>query len=171
MANPNPLPPLARLNELLTYDPQEGVLRWRDKRSNRGAGSVAGTSHKGGYIDVQIDRVRYKAHRLAYYMGTGIDPLSHQVDHYPDPAPDNNKLDNLRLAINTADNCSTRTHNRTQPVVIAYADGLLLQCRSQYAAAVTLGCDRKTIRRHLRSGTPTAMGHRLYAYPRTLQRP
>ena len=167
MANHNPLPPLARLNELLTYDPQEGVLRWRVCVGGRPIGSVAGGVGKDGYIQIQVDTVRYYAHRIAYYMGTGIDPLGHQVDHCPDNTPTNNKLDNLRLAINTADNCSTRTHKRTQSVVIAYADGLLLQCPSQYAAARTLDCDRRTINRHLRSGTPTAMGHRLYAYPRT----
>jgi hypothetical protein len=167
MANHNPLPPLARLNELLTYDPQEGVLRWRVSVGGRPTiGRVAGGVGKDGYVQIQVDRVRYAAHRIAYYMGTGIDPLDHQVDHYPDATRSNNRLANLRLAINTADNCSTRTHKRTQPVVIIYADGLLLQCPSQLAAAHTLGCARKTIQTHLRSGTPTAMGHRLYAYPR-----
>jgi hypothetical protein len=78
----------------------------------------------------------------------------------------NNKLANLRLAINTADNCSTRTYRPTQPVVIAYADGLLLQCASQGVAASTLGVNHTTIMDHLHSGTPTATGHRLYAYPR-----
>ena len=165
MANPNPLPPLARLNELLTYDPQEGVLRWRVRHNNRAAGEVAGSPTSDGYLHIKIDKVKYKAHRIAYYMGTGIDPLDHQVDHCPDTTRTNNKLDNLRLAINTADNCSTRTHKRTQPVVIAYADGLLSQCPSQLAAARTLGCHRRTIDRHLHDGTPTAMGHRLYAYP------
>lgn len=164
MAKHNPLPPLARLQELLHYDPQEGVLRWR-RCPNGTRRDVAGCVTNKGYIDVQVDGRKYQAHRIAYYMGTGIDPLHHQVDHCPDPTPTNNKLDNLRLAIDTADNCTTRTHLRTQPVVIAYADGLLLQCPSQGAAARTLGVHLRTIQRHLRSGTPTAMGHRLYAYP------
>ena len=167
MSKHNPLPPLERLNELLHYDPQEGVLRWRDARGPRHAGRAAGGVNKRGYLNIGIDGVRYAAHRIAYYMGTGIDPQAHQIDHCPDPTRSNNRLANLRLAINTADNCTTRTHKRTQPVVIAYADGLLLQCPSQYAAARTLGVARKTIFTYLRSGTPTAMGHRLYAYPCT----
>ena len=165
MTKHKPLPPLERLNELLHYDPQEGVLRWRVGVGNRTAGSVAGSITDRGYLQVGINGIRYKAHRIAYYMGTGIDPLHHQVDHCPDPTPTNNKLDNLRLAIDSADNCSTRTHLRTQPVVIAYADGLLLQCPSMGAAARTLGVGRPIIRLHLLSGTPTSMGHRLYAYP------
>jgi len=166
MAKHNPLPPLARLHELLHYDPQEGVLRWRDA-APRNRGREAGSLKADGYMRVQIDGRRYYAHRIAYYMGTGIDPQHYQIDHHPDPTRTNNKLDNLRLSINTADNCATRTHKhtRTQPVVIAYADGLLLQCASQGIAARTLGLNRETIRRHLHSGTPTDMGHRLYAYP------
>jgi hypothetical protein len=167
MANHNPLPPLARLNELLTYDPQEGVLRWKVRHNNRAAGMVAGSPTSDGYLHIKIDGVKYKAHRIAYYMGTGIDPQAHQIDHCPDPTRTNNRLANLRLAMGTADNCSTRTHLRTQPVVIAYADGLLLQCPSQHAAANIMNCSTRTIRRYLRMGTPMPTGHRLYAYPRT----
>lgn len=166
MANYNPLPPLERLQQLLHYDTQEGVLRWRVSQGRAKAGSEAGYVEEDGYVEVRVDGVRYKAHRIAYYMGTGVDPLAHQVDHCPDPTRTNNRLANLRLAVDSADNCSTRRRSPTQAVVIAYPDGLLIQCPSQYAAARTLGCCRKTLRRSLRMGTPLATGHRVYAYPR-----
>ncbi len=169
MPTHRPLPPLARLQELLAYDPEEGVLRWKVNRAGvKPAGAVAGGHAGRGYLQIQIDGVRYKTHRIAYYMGTGIDPGNHQIDHHPDTTRTNNRLANLRLATDTADNCSTRKgENATKRIVIACPDGLLLQCPSMYAAARTLGVGHTTIYRHLRSGTPTATGHRVYHYPRT----
>ena len=167
MATHKPLPPLARLRELLDYDPETGVLTWRVRRGSTPAGSVAGCDNGRGWHQVTIDGVRYKAHRIAYYLGTGTDPGDYQIDHCPDPTRANNRLANLRLATDGADNCSTRSTSPTRRVVIAYPDGLLLQCPSLWAAARTLGVAHTTIRRRLLSGTPLASGHRVYHYPRT----
>lgn len=166
MATHRPLPPLERLHELLVYEAETGVLRWRVMRNlnNATAGSVAGSDNGSGYLQVMIDGVRYKAHRLAYYMGTGSDPGEWEIDHI-DRDRCNNRLNNLRLADRSLN--STNRINKHRPVAIACPDGLLLQCPSVAAAAQHLLCDRNTIRRHLQRGTPTSTGHRIYNYPRT----
>ncbi|MBR0868930.1 hypothetical protein JQ633_01060 [Bradyrhizobium tropiciagri] len=70
-----PLPSLARLSELLSYDPDSGVLIWKwlpaTSRSNIGfnnrcAGKVAGTIGKTGYLVVGIGKSYYLAHRVIW---------------------------------------------------------------------------------------------------------
>lgn len=164
MAEHLPLPPLARLHELLLYNPDTGVLTWR-ARNGRVAGCRKGYR---GYTAITIDKKKYKAHRICYYMGTGIDPGQCQIDHYPDNNPSNNRLNNLRLALDTADNLSTKRQRGTRRIVLASPDGLLLQCASIASAARTLGCATSTLLDRLSTGTPTRDGWRAYNYPRTL---
>ena len=58
-------------------------------------GQEAGTI--GKYRRIRFNDKAYPAHRLAYYMYHGIDPLESEVDHI-DGNYYNNKIDNLRLA-------------------------------------------------------------------------
>ena len=96
-----PLPPLEELKEYLDYNPDTGILTWIKKPTNSvKVGQVAGGS-KGshGYIAIQFKGQMYLAHRIAYYMYHGIDPLENLVDHeYGDRS--NNKIKDLRLASN-----------------------------------------------------------------------
>lgn len=96
-----PLPSLERLNELFTYEPLTGDLRWKSvppqfKRAK--PGDLVGTIGAKGYRVVGIDRIYYLAHRIIWKMMTGADPVD-QVDH-EDTNRLNNRWNNLREADN-----------------------------------------------------------------------
>lgn len=57
-----------RLRDVLDYDADTGLFRWKARTSNRvRVGSVAGAhSHVLGYVMISIDGRLYKAHRLAW---------------------------------------------------------------------------------------------------------
>ena len=91
------LPPVERLHELLAYDPATGVFAWKVNRGRKArAGSVAGTLDSNGYRVVKIDGVKYFAHRLAWKIATGLDPVA-TIDHR-NRVPDDNRIANLREA-------------------------------------------------------------------------
>lgn len=111
MPNHRPLPPLARLNELLEvveippdkYGTWSGLV-WKVRRGCRRAGSVAGnpqpTLRNSNRVDwvVGVDGVKYLASRLIYCMARGEDPGDVQVDH-EDQNWLNNNAWNLRLDV------------------------------------------------------------------------
>ena len=85
----------ARLHELLSYDPETGVMRWRvDRARTAKAGQIAGTRNDRGYISIAIDRKVYRAHRLAWLYIHGKWP-NYEVDHI-DGDRTNNRIKNLR---------------------------------------------------------------------------
>jgi hypothetical protein len=92
-----------RLKQLLDYDPESGVFKWRERRSRLAhAGSVAGSVSKasrhngGGYRWIGVDGREYLAHRLAWIYMTGVDSAC-EVDH-KNCDRDDNRFDNLREA-------------------------------------------------------------------------
>lgn len=86
----------ARLKELLRYDPFTGVLTWKVDKGNRKAGSVAGTTpnNRREYVEIRIDGVLYKAHRLAWLYTYGAFPKK-ETDHIKHDGRDN-KITSLR---------------------------------------------------------------------------
>jgi hypothetical protein len=96
------------LNERLAYDPESGVLTWKERplghfkqrqywlRWNKlFAGSVAGTISSNGYVVIEMDGVAHKAHRLAWQMTHG--DLPKFIDHINGDRGDN-RIENLRPA-------------------------------------------------------------------------
>ena len=95
---------LARLQEILEYDPETGVFRWKINMPPRGlVGAIAGTVAASGHRVIGINGERYLAHRLAWFYVNGKWP-QRGLDH-EDGQPDHNWIDNLREATQ-AQNCA-----------------------------------------------------------------
>lgn len=100
-----PLPSLERLNELFTYEPLTGDIRWKSIPANfrrAKVGDIVGTIGARGYLIVGVDRVQYLSHRIIWKMVTGADPAD-QVDH-----ADTNRLNNRWLNLRDATNGPNR---------------------------------------------------------------
>jgi hypothetical protein len=90
---------ISRLHELLAYEPDTGVLRWRVARGRYGnrlkAGTIAGGREPNGYIQVRVDDRLIRAHRIIWAMQYGYWPKT--IDHINRDKGDN-RLVNLREA-------------------------------------------------------------------------
>ena len=101
----------ARAREVLDYDPDTGVFRWKvTRRGSASAGVVAGSLHSNGYWYIQVDGRHYLAHRLAWLITNGAFPAD-QIDHI-DGDPANNRIANLREATNAENMQNLRRANR-----------------------------------------------------------
>lgn len=84
-----------RLREVLDYDPESGLFRWKQRRGRAAAeGQVAGTPHPGGYICIKVFQNVVLAHRLAWLYVHGEWPKN-KIDHMNGVRNDN-RLCNLR---------------------------------------------------------------------------
>ena len=106
-----------RLRELLDYDPETGVFRW--KTPIRGmrvrVGQIAGYIHLRGYRDIYIGKRKYQAHRLVWLYLYGRWPTD-QIDHI-NGVKDDNRRENLREATNienTQNARHARRNNKTK---------------------------------------------------------
>lgn len=93
------------LRQLLDYDPDTGVFRWRERPdgsadwNKMNASRVAGSVNNRGYRIIKIANVRYRAHRLAWLHVYGEWP-SEQIDHI-NRDKDDNRIANLRIVNNS----------------------------------------------------------------------
>jgi hypothetical protein len=85
-----------RLKELLHYEPETGTFTWVKARPGCKLGATAGTINCYGYVQIMLDRVTYRAHRLALLYVHGLYPPD-GVDHINRGKTDN-RIVNLRYA-------------------------------------------------------------------------
>lgn len=86
------------LKELLSYDPETGIFTNLTQRGRVKKGAVAGSKYSNGYIYIEIDRKKYRAHRLAWLYVYGKFPKTF-LDHINE-IKDDNRIVNLRSATN-----------------------------------------------------------------------
>lgn len=113
-----------RLEEVLDYNPDTGVFRWRVARLGVRENTVAGCIYNTGYRVIVINRERYLAHRLAWLYVHGYMPEP-EIDHR-NGNRDDNRLANLRQVSRTcnARNCKIPVNNRTGVKGVSfYRDG------------------------------------------------
>jgi len=96
-----------RLREVMHYDPVTGDFTRRiSLGANAPAGEIAGSLKPSGYVTIDIDGKRYRAHRLAWLYVTGEHPRS-MVDHR-DNIRNHNWWSNLRLADHQQNGANSR---------------------------------------------------------------
>lgn len=84
----------AELLEIVDYDAETGVMRWRKNRGRVRAGEEVGSRDVAGYIQVQIKGKMYRVHRLVWLYTHGEWPKG-MIDHI-NRVKDDNRLSNLR---------------------------------------------------------------------------
>lgn len=82
------------VRDLLDYDAASGVFVWRKDAGRKRAGEPAGRTNSRGYVDIDINRQTYRAHRLVWLVTYGVWPVG-EVDHINRNRADN-RLCNLR---------------------------------------------------------------------------
>lgn len=98
-----------RVRDLFNYDPETGVLRWKERPltdfvdsrvrniwNTKYAGQRAGATNDAGYVCVRVDGKNRKAHRLIWLLVTGDWPED-EIDHENHDRADN-RWANLREA-------------------------------------------------------------------------
>lgn len=92
-----------KLHDLLSYDPETGVIAWKVERRKQGGmikvGDPAGTLNSDGYVVITVNGVQYKGHRLAFFLHKKAWPKG-LLDHKNRVRHDN-RWDNLREASNS----------------------------------------------------------------------
>lgn len=103
-------PTIARLREVLAYDPETGRLTWRVAINSRApAGSEVSCRDKDGYIRLKLDGVYLRAHRVIWAMVKGRWPKI-DIDH-EDRDHANNRWLNLREANKTQNRANSKLLN------------------------------------------------------------
>lgn len=102
-----------RLKQQLSYDAATGAFVWLASRQGVSAGAVAGKTIPLGYRVIRINKIAYRAHRLAWFYIYGVWPLN--IDHI-NGLPSDNRLANLREATpsqNMQNQRRARSDNKT----------------------------------------------------------
>lgn len=87
------------LIDLFCYDPLTGLIYWKANGKGRVKKRPAGTLLKSGYIGICVGKKRFQAHRIAWIVFYGKEPVD-QIDHINGIKTDN-RIINLREATNS----------------------------------------------------------------------
>jgi hypothetical protein len=96
------------LFDVIEYRPEFGgsCLVWKKDRRCVKTGSIAGYQRPDKYWDVRVFGKIIRAHRLIWFLNFGEWPKN-QIDHI-DGNPENNKIENLREATTSQNQCNKR---------------------------------------------------------------
>jgi len=84
---------------------RDGMLYWKHKRQGRQLNKPVGSKHSAGYLQVWVDGVNYKVHRVVYAMHHGVMP--DLVAHSNGDRMDNH-IENLHQATRAENMRNTR---------------------------------------------------------------
>ena len=113
--------PVDDLHRLLNYDLQTGVFTYKISTGSRvKIGSIAGALDGIGYWRIQINRKKYKAHRVAWAYVHGVWPEG-KIDHINGDGLDN-RIANLRCVTHAQNHQNRRTPNKNTKVGLLGVD-------------------------------------------------
>lgn len=92
------------VRDVLHYEQDTGVFRWRISSGTRRRGAIAGHIDDQGRPKLQVNGDRYLQSRLAWYWMVGAWPR-HEIDHI-DGDHANNRWENLREATRSENECN-----------------------------------------------------------------
>lgn len=134
--NPRPTPSKERLNELLEYNPETGVVKWKyhPNRTDLIGKPVDRKSGSHGYIVCSVDGHKYGLHRLIYKMVTGQEPVI--IDHANGKRDDNRwcNISNVTHQENNL-NASLMSNNKSGVTGVFYHEK-----QQRYLATVRIEC-------------------------------
>jgi len=97
-----------RLKELLDYDQDTGIFRWRVNRGGK-AGDIAGSIRTNRYRRIMVDGKLYQSSRLVWLFMEGYFP-EHECDH-ENRIKDDDRWDNIR---HVSSQCNNRNRGRSK---------------------------------------------------------
>lgn len=140
------LPTQEELRRIFDYNFETGELIWRYREeldsqwNGRMAGKRAGTNHRQGYRCVEINNIKYQAHRVIWKLAYGEIPEYMMVDHINGSKADN-RLENLRLVTNRENQ-----YNRSCDIGRQYKG--VYKIRNRWKAEITTAEGRKYLGVH-----------------------
>jgi hypothetical protein len=143
----NPLPDINKLREVFAYNPDTGVITYRNPSQPRWRckTGVAGSVDKDGYIRLywKPEKRGLSGGRVAYALHYGVDPYPYEIDHI-NRGRDDNRIENLRL-VTTQENSKNRDltgvgrpRGSCKPLRVEYPDGGTITYKSIHLAAFAL---------------------------------
>lgn len=142
-----------RVRELLSYDLETGIFKWRMRVSSRAnAGDVAGCINGNGYLQIGICGRLYPAHRLAWLYVYGRWPKN-EIDHL-----NGIKLDNRFLNFREVAHAINRQNQRLANVDSKTGILGVQPSGNRFIARITVG----TKRVYLGTFDTSAQAHEAY---------
>lgn len=122
-----------RLRDLLAYDPETGIMKWRIASGRVKPGTPITCTDSRGYVVVRVDGALQRVHRLAWLYVHGIAPSV--IDHV-NGNPGDNRIANLR-------ECSIRQNTMNRSMQSNNTSGHVGVCfckrRQKFRATITEG--------------------------------
>lgn len=157
MQDTNELPPISILRELFSYDPDEGIVRWKERPlssfaseqhgkgwNTKYAGTTGSKDPLTGAFQFRLaldgKEVSLYAHRIAWALHHGVLKFG-ELDH-KNIDPSDNRIDNLRIATRAGQSANRRAFGK---------HGLpkgVQPSRGRYAAVATIDGENKYFGRY-----------------------